>query len=30
MMINIDPMFNIYSEHIQLWQKAGSDFEIYI
>ena len=26
MVININPMFNIYSEHIQLWQKAGSEF----
>ena len=26
MVININPMFNNYSEHIQLWQKAGSEF----
>ena len=26
MVININSMFNIYSEHIQLWQKAGSEF----
>ena len=26
MMININPIFNIYSEHVQFWQKAGSEF----
>ena len=26
MMININPIFNICSEHVQFWQKAGSEF----